>query len=352
MPAQRIKLQNVQALRGIAALMVVLYHLLVIEQKYGHGLISLPRCFNLGSAGVDIFFVISGFIMTVIIQGQFQQPQAIKHFLYNRVTRIYPIYWFYSLLVLLAFLLHPNWVNQSQGGHVDIIRSLLLLPQNQLPLVAVGWSLVYEMYFYLVITCLLFFPEKYLLKLLTAWLLFIVISRTLLQFNSATLDLITNPLTCEFIGGCFIARLCNYKKPMPIFLFVGIVLLLANFFLYRLQYNAPTGFARVFLYGLPSMLILYGVVVFEHKLFLTFPKILSTLGDASYSIYLSHVLVLCVLGRFWSSVRFDNLALHLCALVLMVAAVIIWSILSYNYIEKPLIHYFRKRLAPAKIITA
>ena len=126
------KIVNIQALRGIAVLLVVAYHLTKIEAKYGHGERLLTTLATIGMSGVDLFFVISGFVMVTVTRGWFRKDGALAHFLYHRFKRIYPIYWFYSLLILAIFLLKPDMVNSSQGGNVNIISSFLLLPQNQL----------------------------------------------------------------------------------------------------------------------------------------------------------------------------------------------------------------------------
>jgi peptidoglycan/LPS O-acetylase OafA/YrhL len=338
------KFENVQALRGIAVMLVVFFHLVIIEKKYGHGLIILPNFLNIGSAGVDVFFVISGFIMATITRGQFQQLQGIWHFLFNRITRIYPLYWFYSSLALIVFLLHPNWVNQSQHHQVDVIKSFLLLPQNNLPLLEVGWTLIHEMYFYFVITFLLFLPEKKFINLLGLWLSFIFLTTTFLSLKSPSMKIITNPLTCEFIAGCLIARSFYGNKGYNYAIFIsGIIILLLGFGIFNFirPNQIPIDWTRICLFGIPSIMMVYAGVGLEFNAAI-FPSFLRKLGDASYSIYLSHILVFSALGRIWATIRNDNIIFHLLALTAMVAAVIIFGLISYYYLETPLIFYFRK----------
>ena len=145
-----IKIQNIQALRGIAVLSVVFFHLLTIEQKYGGSKTILPDLLQFGMFGVDLFFVISGFVMVTVTRGKFQILKQASRFIYHRAARIYPTYWVYSILVLIVFLLQPSWVNNSQGNQANILASFLLFPSQTLPLVMVGWTLIHEIYFYLV----------------------------------------------------------------------------------------------------------------------------------------------------------------------------------------------------------
>jgi len=90
------KIQNIQALRGIAVIAVVFSHLVIIEKKYGGSETILPEFLLFGKFGVDLFFVISGFIMVTITRSKFQIPREALKFFYRRVARIYPLYWFYS----------------------------------------------------------------------------------------------------------------------------------------------------------------------------------------------------------------------------------------------------------------
>ena len=122
------KLLNIQALRGVAVISVVLFHLVTIEKKYGGPKTFLPDIFNFGMFGVDLFFVISGFVMIAVTRGKFQNTKQAIRFLYRRASRIYPTYWVYSILVLMVFWFNPTLVNSSQGNQVDILASFLLIP--------------------------------------------------------------------------------------------------------------------------------------------------------------------------------------------------------------------------------
>ena len=126
------KIQNIQGLRGVAVLLVVFSHMLRIEGKYAQFEYILPELFLIGMSGVDLFFLISGFVMVAVTQSSSQSKIQIQKFLYYRVTRIYPLYWFYSVLILGVYLLQPNLINSSQGNQVNILESLLLIPQNLL----------------------------------------------------------------------------------------------------------------------------------------------------------------------------------------------------------------------------
>jgi peptidoglycan/LPS O-acetylase OafA/YrhL len=337
------KIINIQALRGIAVLLVVAYHLTKIEAKYGNGETYLPGLFNIGIAGVDLFFVISGFVMVTVTHGWFQTQYSVRRFLYHRVTRIYPIYWIYSLVVLAIYLTYPDMVNFSQGGEVNIVSSFLLLPQDQLPLLMVGWTLIHEMYFYLVFALLLLFPERRLIPLLLIWGLFVIVMP---QTNNAVLILISHPLTMEFIAGAFIALLLRGRAISGggWYAAAAVIIWLSAYVMYVQLGGSlePDGWHRVLLFGLPSVFAVYGLVAMEKNSGRQFPVWITTIGDASYSIYLSHVLVLSALGRLWVVMWQPGVLDNIVVMLVMVLMVIVVGIASYRLLERPMIKTARR----------
>ena len=133
------------ATRGVAANLVVFSHLFFVQAKYTTAGV-LPAFALYGLAGVDMFFVLSGFIM-VAVAGRNIGP---IRFLWRRAARIYPTYWLVSLAVLALAIVAPALVDSSVIAPISLWRSFLLVPGETVPLLAVGWTLVHEMYFYLV----------------------------------------------------------------------------------------------------------------------------------------------------------------------------------------------------------
>ncbi len=344
------KINNIQALRGAAVLLVVFFHMTTIEKKYGGSQTLLPEFLQFGMFGVDLFFVISGFVMVTVTRGKFQYPAQALTFLYHRVSRIYPLYWFYSLLILALFLLHPSLVNSSQGNLVNIPASFLLFPQQHLPLLMVGWTLVHEVYFYLVFFLLLFLPERFLLTGLAIWTTAVVLLHSRISPGiSPALDLISHPLTLEFIGGCLLAVICTRRQsrlPARLSLAVALLIFIAAVIGYMFHWQAtgllePPGWQRILIMGVPALLIVYLVVQAELKN-LVLPGPLCRIGDISYSVYLSHVLTLNLVGRIWATFATDTTADNWLVLPLMLLTVIAVGFISYTRVERPLIVLSRK----------
>ena len=144
----RHKLQGIEACRGFAAVLVVFYHagrLISLPQYYNY--IPLGDFFGFGHAGVDFFFVLSGFIITLVHRRDLGRPAALGRFCYRRFVRIYPLYWIVTAIVCVLALFSPDRAARLAPGH--LVASLLLLPHGQDPLLGVGWTLEHEMLFYL-----------------------------------------------------------------------------------------------------------------------------------------------------------------------------------------------------------
>lgn len=352
--ASKRKLLGIQCLRALAAVAVVVSHCLLFEQKYEVGSPIAPHAVEYGMAGVDLFFVISGFIIATVTAGRFDRPGEAAHFLRQRFIRIYPIYWIYSLAVLAVFLVEPEIVN-SNHGKPDLLRSFLLLPQQNLPLLLVAWTLVYEMFFYLVFSLALFvLRESQLMLALLAWATIIVAGNLLIDAgDNAFLNLVFSPLILEFIAGCFVAfTLPRLGSAAGL---VCSALGLAGFVFGSAVLSAsgipfPLGWGRVLVYGTSSVFLVAGILGLERGRWRIFPGPAVALGDASYSLYLSHILVLAAVGHVWARLLAGGSPLnHVAALTVAIMLAITWGLLSFRLIERPLLQWLQSwiRRTPA-----
>ncbi len=135
-----------QWLRGFAAVIVVIFH--ATEQLYIQGLASADWVFHMGSKGVDLFFVISGFIITYAHRSDFGRSDFVGIYSLKRIGRILPLYWTIFLPLLFIRLIIPD-VGHSEDLHAGrVFTSLFLIPQAELPILGVAWTLSYELFFY------------------------------------------------------------------------------------------------------------------------------------------------------------------------------------------------------------
>lgn len=272
-----MKLQSIQALRGVAALLVVLFHARALELKgiAANGLTEQPLIgglFTNGFAGVDLFFVISGFIMVFVTRDGLTGLKPAASFLFARVTRIYPVWWAFAGCMTIYMLVAHGVSGNSEGwqkaafGHPMLpylVKSFLLIPQEPFPVLNVGWTLIHEIYFYLVFALFLLMPRRWLPILLAIWAV-IVTGGALLGFSRPTamtwLSLAVHPITLEFLLGAA----AGFAVTKGLVWRSGILTQVATLWLLAaLCYEGSENgilleWGRVIWFGLPCALLVYG----------------------------------------------------------------------------------------------
>ncbi|MHC8349678.1 acyltransferase family protein [Pseudomonas sp. RT4P38] len=345
------KLSSLQAARGLAALMVVAFHSLFISSKYLESKNFLPEMFFFGQTGVDLFFVISGFVMIIAFRNKFGKKGEIFNFLKGRFFRIYPTYWIYFLAVFLVFQIKPEMMNGSQSGNVDLTASLLLLPASALPLLMVAWSLIHEVWFYLVFAVILLLPSKWVLSAFSFWLIAIICASVFAATpDNPYLRVMTHAFSLEFIFGALagIAYLKLSKQPTLSPLAAALMVLVGlSAIAYALSAGAVDGsdviksisLERAFAVGGGYTLLLLASALLESTNRLKVFGLLKSVGDMSYSLYLSHILTLSVCGRVWFSLGYTGSGVWgaMAFWAASYGAVILVAYLSHRLIEKPLL---------------
>ena len=154
---------SIQILRGMAALFVVFFHVseMLLQYTDRQGIFCrFASLWHTGAAGVDLFFIISGFVMVQSTRDKFQKNGSSSEFMLRRIIRIVPLYWLYTSVMLVLVLLPFTLKNQVFSGWYTVASYLFIPVLNpasglDLPLLAPGWTLSYEMYFYLIFALLL-----------------------------------------------------------------------------------------------------------------------------------------------------------------------------------------------------
>ncbi|AAZ37393.1 acyltransferase [Pseudomonas savastanoi pv. phaseolicola] len=339
------RLYSLQGLRGMAVLGVVLFHMMSVESKFSGGDILLPPMLDFFQLGVDLFFVISGFVMVIVSRGRFQSGVEARRFLFNRVSRIYPTYWLYFFITLAVYLVQPGMVNSGHGAS-NLIMSFLLLPNDKVLLVMVAWSLLFELWFYVVYSGFLLFRERSVPLLLGGWALIIIVFNVLADWQdySPALKIILHPYALEFILGAALALFFygRHSARVPtaaVLASLGGALLLGVPLIGYFRLYDSQGLLRMLMVGGTFGLLVLTLALLERRRQLAVPGFLVAVGDMSYTIYLSHLLVLGVIGRVWSLVGawpesyLDNLFFAL----LMMAATVCYGWVGYRCFEKPVL---------------
>jgi exopolysaccharide production protein ExoZ len=334
---------RIQYLRGIAALMVVYHH--VAFQVVRSSGITLPLA-DIGAAGVDIFFVISGFIMWVTTQ---DSPPAPGVFIRRRIIRITPLYWVMTLMLTFVSLALPDLLNTTRFQVEHVVLSMLYIPTEHpeiagqiLPFFIQGWTLNYEIFFYLIFACLLTLNLTVRFLALAFILGSLAVFGALLPTGSSIIEFYTSTIILEFLYGVVLGSLFMSKKlrsgRAPLGLLLGGAALLLLTGLIDVKYGANGQAAsRAFIWGLPAAAIVAGAAFGSAELKQRWHQLSMALGDSSYSLYLSHIFALPVIGLLWrhSGLGFSGPAACAMGLVMLIGA-IAGGYLVYILIERPL----------------
>lgn len=331
------KFDGIQALRFVAAMLVVVTHatLMVSERLLGTGY----QYWGMGRAGVDIFFVISGFVMAISSEKLVDRHDGWRVFATRRLVRIVPMYWLATTAKLAAVIAVPAATLHSEFDLVHIVASYLFLPARNAvgeiqPLLAVGWTLVFEMFFYAVFMLALLLRQSALRFTGLVFGLLAALAMILPKDGPALLYYV-DPMLLEFVFGMLVARVWRSGLQVRAWLAsavtaVGFALL---YFLEPLAFSEAYAISPRFVaWGLPSMMIVLGVVYLEPVLRPRLSALVLRLGDASYSLYLFHGLLLPVIGIVMARL---GLIWPVTAVLVSMAASAVMSLVIYRLAEDP-----------------
>lgn len=263
------KLPSLQVLRAFAAIGVVSCHV------WGAALYT-------GSAGVDLFFVISGFVMVYSSDHLFGKGSSVATFVSRRIIRIVPLYWaFVATILYIGF----------PATNEEILKSLFFIPylsawKHWQPIGFVGWTLNYEMFFYAIFAAAIVLPRRQAVAATVGTIVLLTISGRLFALDGAAAYL-TSPIILEFAFGCTIGLLYLEGFRVPRSAAFAFILLAVGAFCYL---NAPLDLVRPFVWGLPSAAIVAGACLVKEPWSIgDIGKPLYVLGNASYALYLTHM---------------------------------------------------------------
>ncbi|WP_193227808.1 acyltransferase family protein [Aureimonas psammosilenae] len=331
-------------LRGVAALLVVVHHTLEISNG-STGSFS-PDWFTLsGAAGVDIFFVISGFIMVYSAFRPRRDPMRPVDFMKRRLIRIYPFYWLCLLAMMSLHLV--GFMRNHPLTPGNVIHSFLLLPGEDL-IIDVAWTLRYEVFFYVVFAVALLSASKLRTVLITILALAAIMLVSPLLSSGEISSFFSSPILIEFCLGAVLALVpAQMLRPWTaVFLCAGMAGILASSLMIpAASTNGLEGWARVLGWGVPAACIVASSVNWIRGSS-WLGQALEHLGDASYSLYLTHVFGMIAYGFLikataigdWPQVYMVPLVTLGCCAVGMVAHVVA---------EKPLTQFMNRRRATA-----
>jgi exopolysaccharide production protein ExoZ len=337
-------LYNLHLLRVIAALGVVYFH---TTSEAG-----LKLDWDVGSRGVDVFFVISGFIIAYI--GTSKPDQFFR----RRLIRVVPFYWAATLVVFAVVTVAPQVFRTTTSSIPHLVTSLLFIPHElkgeMQPTLLLGWSLNFEMFFYVLFALALRISQKWSPVISVGWIVAFVLAIHGFASGNPITDFYARPIVLEFcfgIGVFYLFRWCSAHKAslvqipglkwLLLLILVGSLVAL-NVFEEYYRNDIP----RYLVAGIPSFFIVASALLLERLYGLaTSNRLIYLLGESSYIIYLVHpyivFTVLRVVVKGSSTMSSPALVVLIAALLALTSAI---AIAIHTWFEKPVMAYLRARL--------
>jgi peptidoglycan/LPS O-acetylase OafA/YrhL len=333
-------LNNLQVLRALAATGVVLAHIATLNEAV------LMPWLGWGTAGVDLFFVISGFVMVYTTAGK---PVGPGQFMLNRIIRIVPLYWALTIAVFAIALVAPALLQSTQASWFDLARSLLFIPFQKnggliQPVLFLGWTLNYEMFFYALFALSLALPTLRLRIGIMSVLLAALVLAGLWLRPAATIPLFyTSPLLLEFAFGMALAFLycrsefSRWSRLWPWGLLAAGALL--GPVIAAVRPDAHSLIAR----GIPAAFIVWAAVMFEAQGKSYGDRFLLLIGAASYALYLSHPFAFIPLEMLARGAALTSGWVLLPVAAAELAVILAVAVLVHLGLERPMTQWLRAR---------
>jgi exopolysaccharide production protein ExoZ len=350
------RLNAVQAVRALAALMVAYLHAIGLQVNPPHPFHqSIPGLMEVLSAGVDIFFVLSGFIITHSASRYSGGSEAL-HFLKKRFLRINPVY-YVALLLFLAVSWHWLIKNHQLPTIPAILKAILLLPvadnKYSLSILPIAWTLSFEWLFYFLFALAIFMRSRNKVRFLVVLGTILVACHYILPIPDDRIRFITDPMLLEFLLGMLIYRCYILLTPTTAIaaslVIAGILLLVYHGCWGRTDLgnpiyilDSPLVLQRFLWLGVPGGLLLSGCVFLEKSgamRFLWNNRIVNLFGDASYSLYLTHYTVYSIGEAI--AFRFRPIPSADLSVFTWLFIAVIFGLLFYRTVERPLVRAFK-----------
>lgn len=346
----KTSLPNLQILRFLAAAMVLLSHVQHEAEKmiFPHTSYEPWEVIFL-AGGVDIFFVISGFIMYLTASAEFGREGATRDFLLRRLIRIAPPYWAFTVAMIAATYLFASHISHPLLDASNVISSFLFFPHDNAygkpyPVLILGWTLNYEFFFYVIFGMALMLPRKSGLTLIFSVIGVLAVAGIGKAFQGQPWQFWSNPITLEFLFGICLAAV--YLKGVRLSGPTCFLLLAGGFVamvIFKQMGIVGGDWTWRFLWmGLPAVVICAGGVLRHQgaeggalRKFLVF------LGDASYSLYLSHPFSLNLIALLWKKFGLSAPYLYVACSCIFSMAV---GALVHVWMERPLMRYLNKKI--------
>ena len=337
-------INSIQFLRGFAALAVVVHHTGGYVKRYFEPTLLFEDKFSIGFAGVDLFFVISGFIIHFTSKNYLNNPSKLKEYLKKRFIRVYPIYWIITTILFISSWLIVEILDKNifsigyPNTLIAYIQTYLLLPLH-FAINPVTWTLSYELFFYLCFAILIISKRLWIIPALILAVSFYNIFINIPEIVEVKLNyfnFIFSGYNFEFMFGFLIYPLHEKIKLSNIISVILLIISISIIALFGYDIGDYDSYKRVLTFGLPSGLILLSLLNLENNNAISFPKITLTLGDASYALYLIHFPMMLLMNKIPQILGYNFSAIQeVWYSYFIIISMVISSIYVHKWIEMP-----------------
>ena len=337
-------INSIQFLRGFAALAVVVHHTGGYVKRYFEPTLLFEDKFSIGFAGVDLFFVISGFIIHFTSKNYLNIPSKLKEYLKKRFIRVYPIYWIITTILFISSWLIVEILDKNifsigyPNTLIAYIQTYLLLPLH-FAINPVTWTLSYELFFYLCFAILIISKRLWIIPALILAVSFYNIFINIPEIVEVKLNyfnFIFSGYNFEFMFGFLIYPLYEKIKLSNIISVILLIISISIIALFGYDIGDYDSYKRVLTFGLPSGLILLSLLNLENNNAISFPKITLTLGDASYALYLIHFPMMLLMNKIPQILGYNFSAIQeVWYSYFIIISMVISSIYVHKWIEMP-----------------
>ena len=338
--------ESIHVMRGVAAMAVAVSHLPAFFPA-GSGTLPGGDGLGVGKVGVDVFFVISGFVMTVATAPLASGWRSSLGFLWRRIARVVPLYWMVTLFLVALFLVDRRFGAERTLDLDLVLRSLLFVPVHGpeggiRPIVGVGWSLDYEMYFYLCMAAVIAWVPRHRLAVLAITMVTVYLVAR--EWLDPRVDWVVNAgLALEFLLGVLAAVIHRRRLACLVGLAMGVAACVAAWPALTGLHPYGAGVDRTMSWGAVAFVLILALTAAERRRPWRRMRWLGAMGDASYALYLTHSLAFAVVQRLAGPV--DGPASLPLRMLLMLAVATLVSLAVHRWVEKPIVTRLQ-RLAP------
>jgi peptidoglycan/LPS O-acetylase OafA/YrhL len=322
-------INNIQILRALAVLMVIAYHSSGLIYKYGFEFDGFLNIGHWGAFGVDVFFVISGYIMAQI--DSVKKKSSIE-FIKDRVVRVIPVYWMFTFLMITMQFFYPDafrYIIFSKEQNISSVFFISHLLGFSYPTIYVGWSLELEMVFYAFFSLCIFIESR---KVKIPVLILTIFVMTIIG--------IIRPMAVEFLFGVilyYVVKFLNIENKARAILFFPITVSLVSIFSISNASSDIFSWSRPLTIGLVALAIVaFSVICMDFR-----KSIITYIGDASYSLYLIQVFSLPIIMKAASKIvhEIDGGYIFVASILFTIFS----GIAFHECVEKKIIKVMKKR---------